>query len=314
MQWLPDRSAKSKNDKRATAFCCLFLLLLSVRVFAQEPMSPNIHLLFSADIAYRDEKTFKHPYIQTRIGDHKAAMAIDTGARYNVLFSPFMKQANLPVTPIEGNPNVQNGGNIQMEIGGRVMPALSFFVLEIPDKVTARENLDGLLSGQTFPEDFLLLDFPHRKVIAFSASLSDAEAWLRQKFPRQSLVKTINHTADLYRLSIDGRITGKPPVWIDIDTGSMHTQFQYAYAQDLGPHITGNSFIDIANQTHEMQAISDQTLEFGQGQLQHVLINLDEKTPKPEIPFQGSIGMDVLHKLVLIIPPQSLGEVWIVWP
>ncbi len=222
------------------------------------------------------------PLVQVTVGSTPTRFVVDTGASETVLYAWFAK-------------SIGADHELQLQVGTNALDSKVWPVVDAPAGLEAL-GIGGVLSPQqAATKGAIVLDFPHKRLVAVGEKLNTWLRWLDERSPKgttESLPRVGPRDGKLYVMS---RVGDGKEVVTQLDTGSLTTEFATSI---FDPSLlTGKPLEGL----HVRLGDSD----FGP------LSVTTQPTPGGA---EGKLGLDVLAGVVVLVPIVGYQALWVMTP
>lgn len=249
------------------------------------------------------------PLVEASINGVQALMVVDTGSSQHILTKSFVKRAQLDLA--EG----YHAGHIDIALAGSTIKAEGFVVTDAIAEFDS-EGWGGVLSPQRLIKDgYTVIDFPGRRLLAFDPQgRSGAFAYVARRYPDASLLEFRWNGAEFFTFLIPGRVRGSSEVTVlDVDSGTSESLVPPRALPDGTALQDGARFKSIDGQVTTTKQTGPLTILLDALEIDLAAVRV--ATRAGELPsgdrWEGSLGMDALESMVLLIPPNTERRFWI---
>jgi hypothetical protein len=250
------------------------------------------------------------PVVVASIEGVATKLVVDTGSSHLIVTAAFLKRIGLA--------DLAPGAHrrpLRVRLGDFEFTVDRFFSIGDAPHFDSK-GWDGLISPQRIdPSAYVVADFANQRLLAVPGhQRSDVWAYLRSRYPERTVHTLPWLGRDFGTILTKGRLGSREEVLIDIDSGNFITSFVPGYVGAGLPTRDGPRAVDVAGEVSTMQIADDQMLGIGTLQMPGMSVGVREKAGRlPNgLEWKGSVGMDVLGRAAMVIPPEPAESIHIV--
>jgi len=247
-----------------------------------------------------------NPRVQVKVNEVSTSMVVDTGSSHHVLTTRLASLLRLQSRGAEDSgPAV---GPLSLELGGASMTLASAIVLPLPFD---EEGWGGILSPQSLlTSDTKVIDFRNQMLYAVRGTPPTVDDWLSRRYGSMRRTKLVRTGMDFNAILIAGGRCGSRPVVLDVDSGASRSRLPRSQLTGV-PLRPGGKLIDAQGVVSLSEIADGQSICLGDLRfdgIDVVAVSDPGSGPNATHSISGTIGMDILRHLVVIIPSASTRE------
>lgn len=250
------------------------------------------------------------PVIVASIEGVATKLVVDTGSSHLIVTASLLKRIGLANLP----PGLHRRP-LRVRLGDFEFKVEEFVSIGDAPHFDS-DGWGGLISPQKIdPNAYVVADFAHQRLLAVPGhQRSDVLEYLRSRFPGRTVYTLPWLGRDFGTMLTKGRLGDRDEVLVDIDSGKFISSFAPGYAGAALPTRDGPRAADVAGRISTMQLAENQTLVIGTLQLPGLSVGIHEQGGRlPNgLEWQGNVGMDVLGRTAVVMPPEPADSIFIV--
>ncbi len=246
------------------------------------------------------------PVVNAELYGTRGLLIVDTGSSHNAIARAWADERKFGQTPpASGRDHAGTAMTVAVAPPGKwqigaTSRTLDDTVITPTPAAFAPLGIVGFLSPQNFFEHgFVVLDFAAGRLTVLEGSPPAVEAWLRPQNPRARLTALARERGiDPRKIFVRARLPGRDPVVAEIDTGGSFTEFDDNLLPASDPTEVATS-LSVTGKKASARLVAGQTVILGELSFGPMKV----KARAPIAGFAALIGMDLLRRTVVVIPP-----------